>query len=204
MQQVIIIWWGDVYETYDLYLDSLRKRSVYPFYNIQKNLSRRNLVHNFLPQENYQIMVPDMPAKWNADYIAWKIRFERHLAYVTDSNLILVGRSLGTTFLLKYLTENTTPTNVQQLHLVSSYVTECFPGEVLGSFEFDLSATSKLSQSIPHIALYHSTDDTIVPISDSELLHSHIPSADMYTFTDRWHFIQPEFPELVANIIRYS
>ena len=196
MQQVVIIWGGDVFETYDQYLDNLRKRSVRPF---DKRLSWRNNIADELG-DSYQVMVPEMPCKWFADYVAWKIWFERHIEHIIDPQPIYIGWSLGTTFLLKYLTENTPKIAPSQLHLVSSYVTNSHPWEVLGSFEFELTKTPIITSIVPKVHLWHSTDDTIVPYSDCEILHNHMPTSIIHTFSDRWHFIQENFPELVATI----
>jgi hypothetical protein len=59
-----------------------------------------------------------MPAKQDADYIAWKIWFEKLFPFLQPENVILIGSSLGTIFLSKYLSENIFPRTIQSLHLV--------------------------------------------------------------------------------------
>lgn len=204
MQQIIIVWWWDVYENYDMYLEHLKKRHISPFEKAPWTQSRRHNFPSFFPEDSFQVMVPEMPCKWFADYKAWKIWFERHCEYITDPKPIFIGWSLGTTFLLKYLTEENSRVLPDQLHLVSPYVTNSSPGEILGSFEFDLHKTSELQDLIASISIYHSRDDKSVPYSDCEVLHSHIPKATLYTFEDRWHFYGPTFLELVENIIKLS
>ncbi|NOZ43581.1 MAG: hypothetical protein GXP45_00120 [bacterium] len=64
-----------------------------------------------------------MPNKQRADYHARKIWFEKLFPYINsskESKLILIGHSLGAIFLAKYLSENTFPKTIDQLHLISS------------------------------------------------------------------------------------
>ena len=50
------------------------------------------------------------------------------------------------------------------------------------------------------IFLYHSKDDTCVPISQWERLYELLPDAKFEVFEDRWHMNMEEFPELIQNI----
>jgi hypothetical protein len=66
------------------------------------------------------MFIPEMPNSKNASYKARKIWFEKLFPYLNDEGIILIGLSLGTIFLLKYLTENTFPKTISQLHLVGT------------------------------------------------------------------------------------
>lgn len=89
--------------------------------------------------QDFQVIRPDMPNTMNAKYSEWKIWFEKYFRYIADvarddestldrveqknshtkSKIILVGHSLGTAFLVKYLSENPFPRHIDALHLVS-------------------------------------------------------------------------------------
>ena len=61
-----------------------------------------------------------MPAKENADYEVWKIAFEKLLLVLDFAvPIIFTARSLGTIFLMKYLSENTFPKPIHTVHLVA-------------------------------------------------------------------------------------
>ncbi|MDR0860065.1 MAG: hypothetical protein LBO09_03640 [Candidatus Peribacteria bacterium] len=59
-----------------------------------------------------------------AYYWARKIWFEKIFPYLNNEGTILIGHSLGAMFLLKYLSENTFPQPLSQLHLISSSIDE--------------------------------------------------------------------------------
>lgn len=69
-------------------------------------------------------------------------------------------------------------------------------------FAYDPSIIPNLERQTEEIFLYHSTDDPSVPYSHAEKIKAYLPKAKLITFTDRGHFSQPEFPELLKNIIK--
>jgi pimeloyl-ACP methyl ester carboxylesterase len=46
----------------------------------------------------------------------------------------------------------------------------------------------------------HSEDDFVVPFSHAERFKEVVPHAELVRFTDKNHFIVPEFPELLERI----
>ena len=151
--------------------------------------------------DTHDILVPLMPAKQNADYRAWKIWFERYLKFIKDKKPIIVGHSLGTTFLLKYLSENKFPKKISQLHLVAPVVKdEGLNVEKLNTFKFDISKISNLKKICSEIHLWHSIDDPVVPFENSKIIKKIIPGINLHTFKDRMHFNQPSFPEILEVI----
>jgi predicted alpha/beta hydrolase family esterase len=139
-----------------------------------------------------------MPNKLNADYTAWSIWFEKMLPFLRDG-VTLIGHSLGGSFLLRYLATHELPVTVAAVHLVAPAVDhqEC-PG--LGAFATDLTSWHGIRNTEAAVHLWHSADDTIVPIHHSERLAAVWPDAMLHTFTDRFHFIGEEFPELLAAL----
>ena len=152
--------------------------------------------------ENYQVAILDMPNKNIALYKEWKIQFEKIFSYL-DWDQIIIAHSLGTIFILKYLTENKFPKRIKQLHLVSALIdNKDLPPEesYLGDFVFDIKRIPEIQDICASIFLYHSKDDICVPFSQWERLYKILCSARFEVFKDRWHMNMPEFPELIQNI----
>ena len=153
----------------------------------------------YLNENNYDILSIPMPAKENAEYSAWKIWFERHIEFLKD-DIILVGHSLGGIFLAKYLSENILPVKIKQLHFVAAVYDFEDNIEQLNDFKLTKFPGELTHQNIPEIHIYHSKDDTVVPISESEKYHAQIPSSHFHFFEGRGHFLDDTFPELFENI----
>ncbi|HAQ02735.1 hypothetical protein A2467_02190 [Candidatus Nomurabacteria bacterium RIFOXYC2_FULL_36_8] len=152
-------------------------------------------------EDSYDLICPLMPNKQNADYVAWKIWFERHFQFINNEKPILIGHSLGGGFLLKYLSENNFPKKISQLHLVAPYVeNNGIYLEKLNTFEFDVKKINVIKDICEEIHLWHSKDDNAVPFSHSELIKENISSVEFHVFKDRGHFRQPAFPEILEVI----
>jgi len=151
--------------------------------------------------ENYEVMKPNMPFKYGADYEGWKIWFERHFDFIRDDGPILIGHSLGGTFLLKYLSENNFPKKIYQLHLVAPAVfDEDDSIEKLSTFKFDVKKITKIQDICEEIHLWHSEDDNMVPFKNSEIVNENLSKANFHILKDRGHFNQPSFPEILEVI----
>lgn len=154
--------------------------------------------------ESFDFFTPDMPCKQNSDYKAWKIWFEKYLNLIPGDEIILIGYSLGGTFLLKYLSENKINKKIIQLNLVSSCVFDNFDEsatkERLDTFNLNLETISDISSLCNDIHLYHSKDDTCVSFKNFEFLREKLPNATSHEFNDRNHFFQPTFPEILEVI----
>lgn len=199
MKQLIFIGWGDAHRTEDDFAEALKNRHYEPFTEDKKRSNR--LISNL--KDRYQIEKPVMPNRFNAKYRLRKIRFERILPYINDEDLVLIGYSMGGIFLAKYLSENTFPKKIQQLHLVapvSGNLTR--PEEYIADFEFDPEWLKNLIPQVEKIFLYGSTDDPLVPFTHIEQYHEYLPQAKFTAFSDRGHFRQAEFPEVLENILQ--
>ncbi len=143
-------------------------------------------------QETHVLADPRMPNSMNAHYEEWAMWFEKYVPFLQDG-VILIGHSLGANFLAKYLSENTLPVGIEQLHLVAG----CF-----GEGDFTLFESLKnIEKQVQHIFIYHSRDDDIVSFADAEKFKQALPSAELIEFKNRGHFFaQEEFPELVEKI----
>ncbi|MDO9231812.1 MAG: alpha/beta hydrolase [bacterium] len=191
-QQILIIRGGDAHKTNEDYLDFLRTR------NFEKeDLVGRKKWASILQKDlgsNYEVLLPGMPCSCNAKYINWKIWFERFFPFLRD-NIILIGSSLGATFLAKYLSENTLPVKIKVVFMLAGP----YDSEYLGDFSLPESL-EKFSTQCPKIFLYHSKDDPIVPFTELEKYSKALPKAEKVIFKDKGHFALKEFPEFVEKL----
>lgn len=195
--QLVFIHGGDSFATNEAFYTYLREQTYEPH---PKPYQRwRDWVQAQLEADGYEWLFLEMPNKQNADYEAWQIWFEKVIPYIEEDNLThVVGYSLGACFLLRYLTENKATFRIDVLHLVAL----CLPldGEELGSFGVDIETMPILETKASQLHLYHATDDPICPYAHSERVAAAVAGSQLHTFTDRGHFFQPEFPELLAEI----
>lgn len=201
MKQLIFIHWWACFSDNDAFCKALETRDYNPF---EEKKKRKDWLKEEL-KSDYQIIKPDMPNKQMASYKAWKIWFEKIFPYFNDEDLVLIGHSLWWMFLIKYLWENTFPKKIKQLHLISSVFDESDMSDeekYAWDFAYDPKIISNLEDKADTIFLYHSTDDEVVPYSHVEKIKTYLPKAKLITFTDRWHINQPEFPELLENIMK--
>lgn len=198
MKQIIIIHGWDCFATQELFYKSLKERDYNP---LETKKKRRTRIAEQL-EKTHQTMLPEMPNKFNADYIAWKIWFERHFPFLNNEDLILIWYSLGWNFLAKYLSENTFPKKITQLHLIApSFDQEWFIDSDIWNFSFDPNKLKNISNKVEKIFLYQSEDDPVVPFSQSQKYIQYLPQANFLKFKDKGHFYISEFPELLENIL---
>ncbi len=192
-QQIIHIHGGEPWKNNDEYIDYLKNKKCDPYASFRRERWHYNY-YSFLNKKYFDVIKPDMPCKQNAHYKEWKIWFERHIAYMHDT-IILVGHSLGGNFLAKYLSENILPVSIKQLHLIA-------PSHSAFEDGFKIIEFPKIffKNEIGEIHIYHSTDDSVVPISESEKYHMSLPNSQFHVFNDRGHFLKETFDELFENI----
>ena len=196
-KQVVFIHGGSAYSKYEDYLEHLRTTEI------KLHQERSKLWSDSLAEvlgDQYEVIAPSMPCKGNAKYEEWKIWFERHFEFLHDE-VILIGWSQGGYFLAKYLTENDLPFKVQQLCLLAApFGPVDFAGEDGGDFSFDTQKLPEIFNRVSKIALFHSQDDFVVPYQHALEYQEALPGAELVAFADRNHFLQEEFPELIAYI----
>ena len=198
-QQIIFIHGGESFNSYEQYISFIKKVPLYDLDNSTKSLSWYKHLYDFLPDSEYEIFSLKMPSKENAKYNEWKIWFERHIPYLKE-DLILIGHSLGGIFCAKYLSENNLNIKINQLHLVAPPYNDENEIEQLDDFKITEFPKDFFKINIDEIHIYHSTDDTVVPISESETYHAALPGSQLHIFNDRFHFLDETFPELFENI----
>jgi len=196
MKQIVVIGGGDVFPTYDAYFSFLNNFKVESVDYFKETPNWKSSLQKILGDE-YEVLASRMPNKNNAKYVEWKIWFEKMFPFLNDE-VILVGHSLGASFLAKYLSEERFPKNVLATLLVAG------PYDSDGDrtmVEFILPNSLQLfEEQSDRIFLYHSKDDPVVAFSELAKYQKTLPRAKSSIFEDRKHFNQESFPEIVTDI----
>jgi len=194
MTQVLVIHGGNAFETNEEYFSYLQNKEL-SLEDLKFKGWKDNLAKNL--GEGYEVIAPRMPNSQDARYKEWKIWLEK-VINLLDDDLVLIGHSLGGICITKYLSENISPKKIKATFLVAA------PFNSEGKHplvDFVLSENiSALEKQGGQIHIYHSKDDAVVPYSNCEDYQKALPSATLRTFTDRGHFHQPDFPEIIDDL----
>ena len=193
-KQIFVIHGGDSFATYEDYLKSLKDWEIK-----EKDLFKKNW-KGFLQEylgEDYEVIRPKMPNKQNAKYGEWKIWFEKYIPFLRD-NLILVGHSMGGTFLAKYLSENNFPKKIKASLLVAPVYSED-DGRPLVEFALP-SSLKNFEKQAGEIFIYHSKDDSVVDFKELSKYLKALPNAKARIFDNHGHFGQENFSEILKDI----
>ncbi len=207
MQQVLVIHGGETFETYEDYWRYLENYELDFEKSQNKEKGWKNLLQENLGSD-YQVILPQMPSPLNAKYTEWKLWLEKYIPFLQD-NIIVIGHSLGGIFWTKYLSENTLPAKIKQLHLISAPFEDNIENQIgdieiekysLGDFNLQPENLKNIEKQVENIFLYHSQNDPMVPFADLEKYAQFLPSAQKIIFTDKGHFITDNFPEILENV----
>ncbi len=193
-RQIIIIHGGDTFENYDAYLDFLQHCEIDLSRYTQSEQSWKEWLRERLGS-TYEVVLPRMPNKSNAQYSEWKLWFEK-LIPLFNEEVVLVGHSLGAAFLVKYLSENKFPKKILGVFLVGAVYDTDTEGYSIASF----ALPEKLDVQTEHITFYHSKDDNVVAFSALEQFKRALPNARTRVFEDKGHYFGAEFPEIAEDI----
>ncbi len=195
---VVLIEGGTTFETYDGYISFLHSMPISVEY-LEKQTWRDSLQSDL--GETFKVVRLQMPNKINAKYEEWKIYFHRYIEILGD-DLILLGHSLGATFLVKFLAEETIKNTISRVILVAVPFGEKRTGPSLGDFTFECSTNFEAVNSDLKITLFASDNDKMITKDDVEKYQKVIKNLEVKTLPDRGHFSQGEFPELISCIKR--
>lgn len=196
-KQIIVIYGGDTFETYNEYLKFLKEWEIdFEDYINDKGDWKRNLGENL--GEEFEIVYPNMPNKINAKYLEWKIWFDKFIPHF-KKEILLVGHSLGGTFLVKYLSENNFPSKIRGVFLVAPPHDDKDSDFSLADFILP-DSLEKMENQADKIFVYFSEDDPVVPFADKSKYEASLGRAVFRIFKDRGHFNQEEFPEIISDI----
>lgn len=198
-QQVLVLHGGDTFATKEVYLNFLQNISI----NFKK-MTRFGWKENLRTDlgGSFEVILPAMPNKTDARYEEWVIMFEKLIPFLRDG-VILVGHSLGGSFLAKYLAENDFPHRIEATYLVAAPFGDNRPEYELLSFSLPASL-NRFRDQAGRLTLYQGEDDPLVPITDAKKYKDALPGADLQLLSNRGHFSQEHFPELVDAIKQAS
>jgi valyl-tRNA synthetase/predicted alpha/beta hydrolase family esterase len=198
---VVLIHGGEVWKDKETYRNKIESGELnwlwYKFNQSSKTTFKSDLI-DFCQENNISIINPQMPNKTNADYTKWKMVFEQTLPYI-NSNSILVGHSLGSMFLTKYLNENVI--NCKAVFLVSGGLWSDSESNIEDfdtkwGLDNNFEKINKLG-NIVHIV--HSKDDKVVDFQRSLDLKSKLPDANLIEL-DNFGHLNVECEELLKLI----
>ncbi len=198
-KQIVIIHGGNSFKTYKHYITYLKTKEI----NIEKLKPNKDWKDTLASElgDSYEILRPRMPNGANARYKEWKIWFER-IAEVLNNELILIGHSLGGTFLVKYLSENIFSKQIKATILVAAPFDDSDDIDGQESL-IDFILPPLLEKFIKQggkIYLLHSKDDPIIPFTQFTKYQNRLPGAKVVVFNDKKHFNQETFPEIIELI----
>ena len=147
----------------------------------------------------YDVRYPKMPDENRPEYEAWKHQIAEELAGL-DSEVILVGHSLGASILLKYLSEEKTEKPVAGIFLVAPPYWGTEDWEV-SEYTLREDFASRLPKELP-VSLYHSRDDEWVPFAHLALYTAKLSQATIHEFDGRGHQFNDDLSEVARDIRR--
>ena len=147
----------------------------------------------------YEVRYPKMPDEDSPEYEAWKNQIAQELTAL-DSEVILVGHSLGGSVLLKYLSEEKVEKPVAGIFLIAPPYWGAEAWEV-SEYALQDSFASKLPSEVP-VFFYHSRDDEVVPFAHLALYTEKLPRATFHEFDDRGHQFNYDLSEVTRDIKR--
>jgi len=138
-----------------------------------------------------------MPNEDGPEYGVWRDRIAKEFAAL-DSEVILVGHSLGASILLKYLSEVKAEKPVAGLFLIAPPYWGVEDWEVQ---EYTLRAdfASKLPEELT-VFIYHSRDDEVVPFAHLALYAEKLPQATIREFDGRGHQFDGDLSEVARDV----
>jgi predicted alpha/beta hydrolase family esterase len=150
--------------------------------------------------KKFQIIQPRFPRSEDSKYEEWKIHFERFFPYFKD-NIILIGSSLGSIFLAKYLSENKFPKKILSTYLVCApFDDTCIGEDLVGGFKLK-SDLSLFEKNCKDITLMFSADDDCVPVDHAEKYRNKLKDSKIIIYKSKnGHFKISKFPEIVKMI----
>jgi predicted alpha/beta hydrolase family esterase len=148
----------------------------------------------------YQVRYPRMQNEESPEYADWKPQIAAELAD-GEGGVVLVGHSVGASVLIKYLSEEQVERPITGLFLLAA--------PFWGADEFWKWEEVQLPENvdvrlayIPHIYLYHSRDDDIVPFAHVGLYAATLPRGTARELDGRGHQFGNNLAEVAEDIRR--
>jgi len=149
----------------------------------------------------YNVLYPKMPEEESSGYEDWKLQISKELAAL-DGGLILVGHSVGSSILLKYISEERVENPLTGIFLIAAPYWG-IGGWQMDEFVLDEGQASKLLKAIP-IFFYHSRDDEVVSFAHLARHAEKFPGATIREFEGRGHQFNNDLSEVAVDILSLS
>ncbi len=148
----------------------------------------------------YELHYPKMPIESDPDYKKWKGRIRKELA-VLKGKVILIGHSLGSSFLLKYISEEKIEKTIVGIFLIATpyWGGDGWQYEGWEKVALPEGFATKLPSGVP-IYLYHSRDDEVVPFAHLTLYTEKLPQATIRVLNERGHQFNNDLSEVAVDI----
>jgi serine hydrolase len=148
----------------------------------------------------YEVHYPEMPMESDPDYRRWMPQIRTELAKL-EGGMILIGHSLGGSFLLKYLSEEKTEMVIAGIFLIATPYCggDGWRYEGYESVSLPKDFPSKLPSDTP-IFFYHGRDDEIVPFAHLTLYAKKLPQATIHALDARGHQLKNDLSEVAVDI----
>jgi predicted alpha/beta hydrolase family esterase len=148
----------------------------------------------------YELLYPKMPHESEPDYRNWKTQIGKELSHLKNG-AILVGHSLGGSFLLKYLSDAKVEKSFAGIFLIA---TPYWGGDGWRYEGYELVTLpkdfpSKLESGTP-IFFYHSRDDETVPFAHLALYARKLPEATIHALDDGGHQLKNDLSQVAVDI----
>jgi uncharacterized protein len=143
-----------------------------------------------------EIVYPKMPGENDPDYERWKAAIDAALGKITGK-IILVGHSVGSFLLLRYVLETTIDKELIGLFFIAT------PFVGTGGWEYDDMAIKQelFSRPLPApVFFYHGTDDETVPFSHLSLYEKKFTQATFRKIAGRGHQLNNDLMEVAADM----
>lgn len=138
------------------------------------------------------------PFPFRPRYDEWKKEFER---FDIEPDTILVGHSCGGGFLVRYLSEHK-DLKVGKVVLVAPWINpdKYEISDTADFFEFDIDPDFPARTKGVAVFISHEDEPSVVKTVD--ILKQKVRGLNIKEYTDRGHFFDAEFPELLEEVIR--
>jgi len=194
--QIFLIHGGMTFKNRKDYIKYLKTRDI-------STVKYKRWQDDYLTEElskKFDIIQPRFPKSEDSKYEEWKIYFERFIPLLKN-NVILIGNSLGSIFLAKYLSENKFPKKILSVYLVCPpFDDTCIGEDLVGGFKLR-SDLSLLEKNCKDITLMFSADDDCVPVNHAEKYRRKLKNSKVIIYKSKnGHFKISKFPEIIKMI----
>jgi predicted alpha/beta hydrolase family esterase len=158
-----------------------------------------------LEKKGFDVFVPQMPNTDNPKIQEW-LPYLQSLVGKCDKNTYLVGHSLGTITILKYLESLPKNQKAGGIVLVGGF-SETIGFEKLSSFTASPLDYKKVKKTAGKIIAIHSTDDESVPYKFAQIIRDKL-GAELITMHNAGHINKKsgylQLPEALESILKIS